>query len=56
MLCFLVDCLLSELGWSSISTRTTGSQLKSTVIPVVVYISIPPDDGLQISPKHGEGD
>ena len=46
--------LLTGLGWnSSIPTRPTEIQLKSTTHYQLLYIySIPPDDGLQICPKH----
>ena len=56
VLCFLVACLLAE--WP------TDRQLKSTTatnfcVCVYIYIyiySIPPDDGLQLCPKHVEVD
>ena len=48
MLCFSVDCLLARLRWNSGASQP-GQQL--------LYIhSIPPDNGLQICPKHVEVD
>jgi hypothetical protein len=48
VLCFLIDCLLA--GWP------TDSQLKSTTCTNCCIYSTPPDDGLQICPKHVEVD
>jgi len=52
VLCFSVDCLLAAAR-----RRPTDSQLKSTTRTKLLYIySLPPDDGLQICPKHVEVD
>jgi hypothetical protein len=42
VLCCLVDCLLAGLGWN--------------MYELLYIYSIPPDDGLQICPKHVEVD
>ena len=45
------------LSWNFIPIRRKDNQLTAQHIPVFVYIySIPPDDGLQICPKHVEFD
>jgi len=50
VLCFLVECLLGGFG-------TTDSQMKNHNTYQLLYIySVPPDDGLQICPKHVEVD
>ena len=53
VLCFSVDCLLSELGWNSDNRQAT---TKHNMYQLLYIYSIPSDDGLQICPKHVEVD
>jgi hypothetical protein len=41
---------------ASIPTLPTDTQLKHNMSQLLYIYSIPPDDGLQICPKHGEVD
>ena len=46
MLCFLVDCMLAEMGWN-VNRR---SPKKHNTNQLLYIYSIPPDDGRQICP------
>ena len=54
---FFVVNSRTEFRVGNEAVRTTDSQLKSTTRTSLLYIySIPPDDGLQICPKHVQVD
>jgi hypothetical protein len=53
VLCFLVDCLLAGLRWNLVNRQSTK---KRNTYKLLYIHSIPPDDGLQICPKHVEVD
>jgi len=53
VLCFSVDCLLSELGWVPASRQATK---KHNTYQLLYIYSLSPDDGLQICPKHVDVD
>jgi len=50
VLCCTVDCLLAGLGWDANKQST----VQHNTYHLLCIYSIPPDDGLQICPKHVE--